>query len=83
MINFTQIILNEIPRTNPENVHPKRETNSILSQPFSGYFKYEPTHRQKSEMENGGLSMRQLRKRRENLSNGILQKMLFRKSLCK
>ena len=63
MINFTQNFLNEVPRTNPENVHPKRETDPILSQPFSRYFKHEPTYRKKSEMENGGLSMCKLRKR--------------------
>ncbi len=63
MINFTQNFLNEIPRTNPENVHPKRETDPVLSELFPRYFKHEPTHWQKSEMENGGLSMCKLWKR--------------------
>ena len=55
MINFTQNILNEIPRTNPENVHPKRQTDSILFKSLGRSFKYESAHREKSKMENDRL----------------------------
>lgn len=37
MIIFTEIFINEIRRTNPENDDAKRATDSILFKPFSGF----------------------------------------------